>query len=188
MRHMRTVLLCAAVTAVFMTAGCGDRKSAASDPSASPSTSVPAGTHASSATPSPAATAGVEKQAAIESYYGNTDMTALVSKPATIRFTKDADKYLTALNVLKKSPSQDAVSLCSEITFRSAKLEGDKLTVDLSLSDKSRLGSGGEAMLLEAFKKTLFQFKEVQSFEILVDGKKAESLMGHMELLYPFKR
>ncbi len=43
-------------------------------------------------------------------------------------------------------------------------------------------------MLLEAIQKTLFQFPEVDSIDILVDGKPADSLMGHMELPHPIKR
>ncbi|WP_438445865.1 GerMN domain-containing protein [Gorillibacterium sp. sgz5001074] len=181
---MKTVLLCTAVTAVLI-AGCGDRKIASQGPSATPSASSSASSPAA-VPPSPSAEA--EKTASIQSYYGNADMSALVAKPASIRYAKENEKYLAALNALKKSPSADTLSLCPDITFRSVKAAEGALTVDLTVPDKSRLGSGGEAMLLEAFKKTLFQFSEVQSFEILVDGKKTDSLMGHMELLYPFKR
>lgn len=67
-------------------------------------------------------------------------------------------------------------------------LKDGQVTVDLSLPDAARLGSPGEEMLLDALKKTLFQFSEVKTIEILLDGKQVESLMGHMELPHPIKR
>lgn len=179
MRNKKTILLCAALGMIMVSAGCGEKQSSA--PSAPVVSATPS--LVPSAVPSPS-----EKQAVIRTFYGNADSTALVQKETAIRYAKDEDKYLAALNALKKSPSADAVALCPNMTYHSAKLEGGKLTVDLKLSDQDRLGAGGEALLLDAYKQTLFQFPEVGSFEILVDGKKAESLMGHLELLYPYKR
>lgn len=190
MRHMKTAILCAGMALTLGLAGCGQKPMASS---ASPSPAPATASAAASPSAKPAATVSTAPspavmKATVQSYYGNADMTALVQKPATIQYAKEDDKYLAALNTLKLSPSADAVALCPDITFRSVVKTADKLSIDVSLPDKDRLGSGGEAMFLEAVKKTVFQFPEINTFELTVDGSKAESLMGHMELQYPFKR
>lgn len=45
-----------------------------------------------------------------------------------------------------------------------------------------------EQFALEALKNTLFQFDEVKSIELLVDGEVVESLIGHAELEHPILR
>ncbi|MDF2926053.1 MAG: hypothetical protein K0R57_4967 [Paenibacillaceae bacterium] len=180
MRIMKSILLGAAIAAVVTAAGCGQKKTegnAAEGPSATPAVSSPS-----------VAPANNEKQISIQSFYSDADLSKLVAKETSIRYSKDEDKYLASLGALKKSPSAELVSLCPNTTFTSAKLNQGKLTVDISLPDEDRLGSPGEGMLLEAFSKTLFQFSEVQSFELLVDGKKPDSLMGHYELPALFTR
>jgi hypothetical protein len=175
MRNKKIILLCSAIGLMMSAAGCGEKQgSVPSAPAVSASPSV---------VPSPSV-----KQTPIHVFFGSKDLTALIQKETTISYTRDEDKYLAALNALKISPSADAVALCPNMTYHSAKLAAGKLTVDLKLNDQDRLGSGGEAMLLDAFKKTIFQFPEIESFEVLVGGKKTDSLMGHMELQYPFKR
>lgn len=178
MRIMKSALLCGAIAAVLAVAGCGAKEERnAGSPSPSASTEA--------ATPVP--TPQVQQQP-ILSFYSNKDATELVQREVTIEFADEADKYLAALNALKQSPSDDAVSLCPRTSFLSAALADGKLTVDLNLPDEDRLGSGGEGMLLEAYRKLLFQFEEVESFEILVDGAKPESLMGHYDLPEWFTR
>jgi hypothetical protein len=41
---------------------------------------------------------------------------------------------------------------------------------------------------MQAIPKTLFQFQEVKTIELLVDGKKLDSLMGHVDLPHPIPR
>ncbi|MNP82329.1 hypothetical protein D3C76_1809300 [compost metagenome] len=50
------------------------------------------------------------------------------------------------------------------------------------------MGSGGELLFLDVLKQTMFQFEEVQSIQLMVDGKETESLMGHVELENPIVR
>lgn len=128
-------------------------------------------------------------QLRIKAYYGDEQATKLVEKEVTINFKEEKDKYTAALWTLKKAPQNSGlVPLAEALGFKSAVLKDKKLTLDLTVSGEGRLGAPGEAMLLEAIKKTLFQFKEVDSIDILVDGKAADSLMGHMDLPHPIKR
>lgn len=49
-------------------------------------------------------------------------------------------------------------------------------------------GSYGELMLCYAITNTLTEFKEIKRVQILVEGKKVESLSGHMDVDEPLTR
>lgn len=126
----------------------------------------------------------------IETYY--TDDQMLELKTATVEITydkeKEQDKYLAALQTLKSSGQSAMFALWEKVEFRSASLKDGVLTVDIHLPDEARLGAGGEALALEALERTVFQFKEIQAVDLLVDGDPAETLMGHEELEHPIPR
>ncbi|MFK7695770.1 GerMN domain-containing protein [Paenibacillus sp. HJGM_3] len=177
----------AAVPAILLlavsAAGCGSKPT------------TPAGTPAPTSTPvatqpvQPASTPKETlKEAKIKAYYSDTDLTKLVEKETSISYAADADKYKLALQKLQAAPDTTVLPLMKGITIQSAKLENSQVTVNMTISDQGRLGSPGEALLLDALKKTLFQFSEVQTIELLVDGKQTESLMGHMDVPHPMKR
>jgi len=130
----------------------------------------------------PQASVPAAKESVIKVYYGDKEGTNLLERNATVRYTSDQEKYAAALNELKKAPDGDVEALFGQTDFRSIMLKDGTLTVDLVLSPGNRLGSGGEALYLQALKNTLFQFAEVQALDLLVDGKKPDSIMGHVEL------
>ncbi|NHN31872.1 GerMN domain-containing protein [Paenibacillus agricola] len=130
---------------------------------------------------------GVSHQ--IKAYYGDEQASKLVEQNVSINYKEEKDKYTTALWTLKKAPADSKlVPLGESLGFKSAVVKDKKLTLDITVSGEGRLGGPGEALLLQAIQKTLFQFPEVDSIDILVDGKPAETLMGHMELEHPIKR
>lgn len=139
-------------------------------------------------TEAPAVSASPAAAKTIAVYYGDASGNTLVEKTALIQPSSETAKYLDALKALKKAPSADAVSLCPNTTFRSAELKEGTLTVDMSIPDSDKLGAGGEQLFVSAIEKTLFQFNEVQAIELLVEGKQAESLMGHLDVPHPIKR
>lgn len=124
----------------------------------------------------------------IETYYADEQMLDLIKSSAKITYTEESEKYMAALETLKKSSTSDAFALWEKIVFHSAKLENGQLTIDITIPDEARLGAGGEVMALDALKQTMFQFDEVKSIELLVDGKQTESLMGHEDLEHPMTR
>ncbi|WP_245855641.1 GerMN domain-containing protein [Paenibacillus rigui] len=128
------------------------------------------------------------KQMKIKAYFGDENGEKLVEKEVSIRYKQEDEKYSEALKALGTSPDPKQLALLQGFTVRSVVLKDKTLTVDVSMSPESRLGSGGEALLLEALKKTLFQFSEIDSFDVLLDGKAVESLMGHMDLPHPIQR
>ncbi|CAM4397061.1 MAG: GerMN domain-containing protein [Paenibacillus macerans] len=124
----------------------------------------------------------------IEAYYTDDNMLELTKETRQISFESDQDKYLAALKTLQSSENTGLFALWEKAVFHSATLADGVLTVDMSLPDEARQGAGGEALAIEALTKTLFQFQEVNAIELLVDGEKVDTLMGHVELDHPLLR
>jgi hypothetical protein len=159
-------------------AGCGKAKEAVSAASPSPEVSA-------TALPTPTATPVAAKPTQLNLYYGNAEGDALVTKEVTLESSSAASPYLEALNALTKSPDDQSVALFAGFTFQSAELKENTLNIDLTLPVEPQLGAPGEELLLDSLKKTIFQFEEVQAIEVLVNGQKVESLLGHVDLPHP---
>lgn len=165
------------LTLVVLLSGCGQPKQA---PSA-------AGEPTSGASTTQASTSAA-KQMKVKVYFGDENGENLVEQESTVTYKDDSEKYVSALKALTTSPDSKRIALLKGFTFNSVTLKDQTLTVDLSMAPESRLGAGGEDLVLQALKKTVFQFSEIQSLNILLDGKAVDSLMGHMELPHPIKR
>lgn len=131
----------------------------------------------------------VSKQAQIKLYYTDPEVTDLKEANREIAYSSTEDKFRKAFEGLQKSDDAQLSPLWSEkITLNSIKYDQGALTLDITKPDEANLGSGGEMYAIEALQKTFFQFEEVKSLELLVDGKQTESLMGHVELEHPMTR
>jgi nitrous oxidase accessory protein NosD len=64
-------------------------------------------------------------------------------------------------------------------------LAGGIAKVDLNEAILSGMGSMEEGTLLKALQMALGQFKEVELFQVTIDGKPVESLGGHLEWYDP---
>jgi spore germination protein GerM len=185
---VRGILLMGAV--VLVLSGCGQKPTNSLTPSQA--SEPPAANSQTTPPPNEKGVQAAEKEPLhlnIKAYYGDDQATKLVEKEVSISYKEEKDKYTTALWTLKKAPQDSKlIPLADSLGFKSAELKDKKLTLDLTVSSEGRLGAPGEAMLLEAIQKTVFQFPEVDTLDILVDGKPSESLMGHMELPHPMKR
>ncbi|WP_248925498.1 GerMN domain-containing protein [Paenibacillus hamazuiensis] len=174
-------VIAAGACLLFAITGCGQAKTD--------------GHHPASGNESQAAPAPVQSEAkkpvegkTLKAYFGDENGEKLIEKEIAVSYKQDEDKYLAALGALATSSDAKLVPLCKGFTFKSAVRSGSALTVDLSISPEARKGAPGEELVLEALRRTLFQFPEIEMVDILVDGKKAESLMGHMDLPHPMKR
>ncbi|KAA9006291.1 GerMN domain-containing protein [Paenibacillus spiritus] len=213
---MKKVLPIAAagMTLAVLLAGCGSKPAAApSAASASPAVQAegsaaspaPSATAAPSpsasasaaaeATQAPAATSSSpadteEKQSReINVYYTDAEQMDLVPAKAKISFKDEAaDKYREAFRALQTSDNPDLVPLWERIELKSVTFTNGLLTLDIHKPQEAQLGAGGESFAIQALTSTMFQFTEVQNIEVLVDGEQTESLMGHVDLLYPFTR
>lgn len=199
---------------LLVIAGCGDKPTSAPANGAEPDTSTVvsgAGENTSTnttveapdatstaqptaqsnnATPQPTATPVVpEKQSqSIEVYYTDLQVMDLVSAKATISFTNDVEKYTEAFKALQSSENTDLVPLWGKIELKSLEFKDGQILMDIHKPIEAQLGAGGEAYAIGALAKTYFQFDEVKSIELLVDGEKVESLMGHVDLPHPMTR
>lgn len=209
-------LICMASALLMVIAGCGSKPAAApaneggivtpavvsgaegnteasAQPSASaipdPSSQPTTGNTDTTAEPSPGSTPPEEKQSkSIDVYYTDPQMMDLKPAQATIAYKDDIEKYNEAFKALQNSNNADLISLWGKIELKSLKFENGQIVMDIHKPAEAQLGAGGEAFALSALTKTLFQFPEVQSIELLVDGEQVESLMGHADLLHPMTR
>jgi len=183
-RRLQVAVL--SMTLVALLSACGQAKPPAQSQAPQNSTEAQHPAQGSQAQTSPPA--DENKQMTIKAYYGDEQGENLVEKQVPISFKQENDKYKAALEALANSPDPKLAPLFKGFTIRSVALKDKLLTVDVSMSPESRLGSGGEALLLQALKKTIFQFSEIDSFDLLLDGQAVESLMGHMDLPHPFHK
>lgn len=129
------------------------------------------------------------KTATIELYYTDPELLGVEKTSKEIAYTDEEDKYKKAFEGLQSSTDDQFVPLWRDsIKLTSVKFEQGALTLDIIKPDEANLGSGGEMYAIEALRNTFFQFDEVKSIELLVEGKKVESLMGHVELEHPMTR
>lgn len=183
--HLMRVIIIIIASTIFLY-GCGQGKPTIKD-QINAATNSPKVTVTGSPAPTlpPSPTPKEETTLSIQTYFTTSNLDKLVAKSQTIRFTSTNSKYLEALNMLKTSPDTQLVSLFTGFKFLAVEATEGKVVVNLTYVETSQLGAGGEVLLLEALEKTLFQFPEIKSIDILVDGKKEQSLMGHMDLPHP---
>ncbi|QJC51938.1 GerMN domain-containing protein [Paenibacillus albicereus] len=202
-RRLAALLAAAAVAAAL--AGCGAKApesggAGASSPSPSPSPS-PAASASPSLPPSSqtaegsgegaSAGAGTEagmKKATIKIYQTDAELLGLKEFKAEIEYEDAAGKLAAALKALAGADRDGHQSLWQGVEFRSVQLKDGAAQVDLTLPDEARLGGPGEQLAIDSLARTTFQFPEIQSLDVTVDGEAVESLMGHVELQHPILR
>ncbi|WP_209859047.1 GerMN domain-containing protein [Paenibacillus shirakamiensis] len=128
------------------------------------------------------------KTLSIDAYFTDDQMMELKKEQKSIRYTSDKDKYKAAYAALQVSGNEKLFALWGKIHLLSSELKDGKLTLDMHMPDEARLGAGGESFALQALTKTMFQFEEVKSIELLATGNQVDSLMGHVELEHPITR
>jgi len=139
-------------------------------------------------TEKPATSESNEKKT-ITVFYTDEEELELHKASAEISYTSDDAKYKAAFESLQQSKDDKLVPLWSkEIELKSVQFKDGALTLDIHMPDTARLGAGGESYALDALKQTFFQFDEVKSLDLLVDGQQTESLMGHVDLEHPMTR
>ncbi|MEO2212302.1 GerMN domain-containing protein [Paenibacillus amylolyticus] len=135
------------------------------------------------------ATSETNEKKTITVFYTDEEELELHKASAEISYASDDAKYKAAFESLQQSKDAKLVPLWSkEIELKSVQFKDGALTLDIHMPDTARLGAGGESYALDALKQTFFQFDEVKSLDLLVDGQQTESLMGHVDLEHPMTR
>jgi spore germination protein GerM len=140
------------------------------------------------ATTKPAADEKQKQNQNIQAYYTDSQVMDLVPAQTTISFSDDVEKYTETFKALQSNEKTDLVSLWGKIELKSLKFADGQIVMDIHKPEEAQLGAGGESLAISSLAKTYFQFEEVKSIEVLVDGEKVESLMGHVDLLHPMTR
>lgn len=185
-RWIQGTLLASAVALTL--AGCGQKQLGAPAPTAGNAAVQMSATPVPTATPQQ--TEPTKQQLQVKAYFSDDNLSLLIEQETTISYPEAEGPYAAALAALKQPAATGATSLFADVTFNKVTFDAAKseLTVDLSLGANAQLGAPGEDLFLQALKKTVFQFQEIQTLVVLKDGEAVESLMGHMDLPNPIKR
>lgn len=124
----------------------------------------------------------------IKVYRTDDQLAELKEQTASISYTSEEEKLTAALGALADADPNGGISLWKGVEFKKVTFKDGDAVADIHLPTESRLGAPGEQLALDALRKTVFQFDEIKTFDLLIDGQAAESLMGHVELDHPMKR
>ncbi|WP_139491935.1 GerMN domain-containing protein [Brevibacillus dissolubilis] len=140
-------------------------------------------------TPAPAE-AKVSKN--VKLYYTDANLMEIKEEEQTVELESDKPgdikTYEKAIELLGKPSQSGNEPLWKDFQYNQVTFDNGTLTIDAKSGQTFNLGASGEEMAIEALKKTLFQFSEVQQIVIQVDGKPVDSLMGHVDTSKPFTR
>lgn len=176
-----------AVLTLLLVAGCGQK----AEPVPQPDAAQPAAAQEPSSNSNQPPVTAEQKQTTktISVFYSDNNLMELQKEEQEISFADDIEKYKKTIDALGNPKKPDThVALWAGFHYHSIRVDKGTLTIDADSKNQYNMGSSGEAMALDALKEALFQFPEVKSITILVDGKKAESLMGHVDISEPLTR
>lgn len=126
-------------------------------------------------------------------YRPSQDGEWLVAETHENELAKGAQPLQVALATLIDQPPTDEklVRIFPEkVKLLGVKLKGDIAEVDLSkdVLQSNIGGSLNELMLVTSIVNTATEFQEVKKVQLLVEGKKVETIAGHMDILDPLHR
>lgn len=171
-----------AALAMLLLAGCG-QKAAETPPPTTP-VEQPSGSNTDPSTTEPTL-----KKQKITVYYSDNNVMELHKEEQEITFAEDIEKYKKTLALLERPTKPDVnIPLWNDFKYHSITFDKGTLTIDADSKNQFNMGSSGETMAFDALKNTFFQFSEVKEIDFLEDGKKVETLMGHVDLSEPLKR
>ncbi|BAL83686.1 hypothetical protein SELR_19780 [Selenomonas ruminantium subsp. lactilytica TAM6421] len=127
----------------------------------------------------------------VKVYYPDEQGLKLVPVQKTVKTGSD-DKYTATLKALLEGTKEKGLATIvpKQAKIKSVKVQGDTAFVDFddNLIKKFIGGSTGEEMLVGSIVNTLTEFEEIKKVQLLVEGKKIESLSGHLDLTKPVER
>ena len=174
-KYVRYAMLGLAIFALALLAGCGSGTTGKGTPDGSSSASVQ-----SESAP-----------LTIKVYYPDEQGMKLIADKRTVTLDQQ-EKYTAAMESLLEGTTEKGQTniIPKQAKLRSVKVANGTATVDFTGDLRKNFvgGSTGETMLVGSIVDTLTEFPEVKKVQILIDGKKVESLGGHMDLSQPLTR
>ena len=187
MNIMKSMLALVMLCTLLFAAGC--EKDNASKDGAAPVSEKAAVTEKKDAEKKDSAAKTAEK-INIKVYYPDDNGMKLIAETRTIE-TK-GDKYKAAVeSLLSGAKAKGAITIIpKKAKIKSVEVKNGIATADFNddLIKNFTGGSTGEEMLVGSIVNTLTEFPEVKSVQILLDGKKVDSLGGHLDTSAPLKR
>ncbi|MFC5652085.1 GerMN domain-containing protein [Paenibacillus solisilvae] len=181
---LRSILMLSAIAVVLLLSACGAKTE---DPTQGSNAAQEPSVNQGQDTPQPVEPA--KDKATVNVYVAaDDDLSSLKEQQSEIEFASSDEKIEQTFKALQKDGAGGEMSLWKNVELLHVKVEGKAVTIDVHLPDEARLGAPGEELAMESIQKTMFQFDDVDSLDILVDGEQVESLMGHDELEHPFKK
>lgn len=190
MRQMKYILLAMLVLAMTVAVGCGNQTAKGTDNGSA--SSVTAENNAKAGSPESSSAAKKENTSlTIKVYYPDDQGMKLIAVKRTVK-TDKVDKYTAAMESLMEGTKEKGQTtiIPKQAKLKSVKVHGDTAYVDFTQALVKNFvgGSTGEEMLVGSVVNTLTEFPEVKNVQILVEGKKVESLSGHLDLTTPLSR
>lgn len=121
-------------------------------------------------------------------YYSDADATNLVKKNITIK-PQDNTLEEEIIGKLKEQPSDENLFavIPSNVSILSVRTEKNITYVDVSSEDLYG-GSTQERFMIDGIVMSLTELENIEKVQFLIDGNKAETLMGHYTIEEPFTR
>ena len=188
-KYVRYAMLGLAIFALALLAGCGSGTTGKGTPDGSSSASVQSESAPQASSSSSSSAEKKEQRLTIKVYYPDEQGIKLIADKRTVTLDQQ-EKYTAAMESLLEGTTEKGQTniIPKQTKLRSVKVENGTADVTGDLRKNFVGGSTGETMLVGSIVDTLTEFPEVKKVQILIDGKKVESLGGHMDLSQPLTR
>lgn len=185
MKTSRLIIMAVLMAIVFMIAGCDNAA-----PGNQPTPANPENKLADKSQPSGSATAEPERTMQLVVYHATKDAMYLV--PEMHKVPVNSHPARTAIELLQAGPQNpEFVGVMPAGTqMKNITVKDHIAYVDFNdkLIKKNGGGSASEILLVGAIVNTLTEFPDIEQVQILVNGKKIETISGHMDTSEPLSR
>ena len=118
---------------------------------------------------------------------GNEDLDKIIPVKREVVINDEPIEKVIMAELQKAPEDEELDTSLDDLKILDVKITGEIVNVDISSEGLSG-GSLQESMILNQTIYTFTELPEVEAVQFLVDGKKAESLMGHFTIEEPLKR
>lgn len=185
MKISRLIIMAVLMAIVFMIAGCDNAA-----PGNQPTPANPENKVTDKSQPSGSATAEPERTMQLVVYHATKDAMYLV--PEMHKVPVNSHPARTAIELLQAGPKNpEFVGVMPAGTqMKNITVKDHIAYVDFNdkLIKKNGGGSASEILLVGAIVNTLTEFPDIEQVQILVNGKKIETISGHMDTSEPLSR
>ena len=191
MKKLRYLLLLMLTLSLLSAAGCSDEKNPSAGIGNDKTTITADKGNAPNVLPEKEQGKTEKGKLTIKVYYPDEQGMKLRAVQKTVKSGSE-DKYTAALKALLDGTKEKGLTTIvpKQAKIKSVKVQGDTAFVDFdqNLIKKFIGGSTGEEMLVGSIVNTLTEFSEIKKVQLLVEGKKIESISGHLDLTKPVER